>query len=80
MRLTLTLSPGREARLHEQARLAGLSVEEYALRVLDGAGLDGTGLDALAPLSCRLCHKTRLSGEPCCGSGARTARARRLCL
>lgn len=49
MTLTLTLSPGREAWLHEKARLAGLPVEEYALRVLDGAGLNAASLDAPSP-------------------------------
>jgi hypothetical protein len=35
MTLTLTLSPEKESRLAERARLAGLPLDEYALRVLD---------------------------------------------
>lgn len=37
MTFTVTLTPEREMRLQEQARMAGLPLEEYALRVLDGS-------------------------------------------
>ena len=35
MTLTLTLTPEKETRLAEQARMAGLSLDEYVQRVLD---------------------------------------------
>lgn len=39
MTLTLTLNPDRENLLREQARQAGLTLDEYAVRVLEQAAL-----------------------------------------
>lgn len=41
MTLTLTLSPDRQTWLQAQARTAGVSPEEYALRLLDDAARSG---------------------------------------
>lgn len=54
MTLTLTLTPERETRLTEQARAAGLTLDDFALRVLDEAAAappesePRTGADLLA--------------------------------
>ncbi len=55
MTLTLTLTPDKETRLAEQARLAGLSLDEYAQRVLDRAAAGD------APPATRLTSEERIA-------------------